>query len=72
MQDSRFPTTVGSIEPKKVNGLAKIMQWYTDRLLVKATVKPNLHALCTEVFQLLRSPLAFYHPSVIWQVLSKL
>lgn len=71
MQDSRFPTTVGAI-PKKVNGLGKIMQWYTDRLLVKATVKPSLHALCTEVFQMLRSPLAFYHPSVVWQVLTKL
>lgn len=71
MQDSRFPTTVGAI-PKKVNGMGKVMQWYNEQLLVKATVKPSLHALCTEVFQLLRSPLAFYHPSTIWQVLSKL
>jgi hypothetical protein len=45
------------------------MQWYTEQLFLKATSDATLHALCVKVMHLLRSPAAFYHPSVVSKVI---
>ena len=68
-QDSRFSTTKGRIESK--SQLATLLEWYSQRLLKKATSSPNLHTLLLEVTQMLKSPIWLYHPAVMFQVLSK-
>lgn len=66
-QDLRFPTTKGEVI--KANWFGKMMQWYNRRLFEKASSEPSLHTLFIEVSQLLKSPLAFYHPSVVFKIL---
>ena len=68
-QDSRFPTTQGR-KTDNLGVLNRIMAAYTNKLLSKSAVKPNLHLTFLEVAHLLRSPLALYNPLVIWQVLN--
>jgi 2-polyprenyl-6-methoxyphenol hydroxylase-like FAD-dependent oxidoreductase len=68
-QDSRFPTTVGG-QQRKNRPIDKLMTGYLNRLLAKSASEPNLHLMFLEVAHLLRSPLYFYHPAVVWQVLT--
>ena len=68
-QDSRFPTTVGG-EQSKDGMVNKLMTGYMNRLTRKSTLEPKLHLMFIEVAHLLRSPLSFYHPTTIWQVLT--
>jgi 2-polyprenyl-6-methoxyphenol hydroxylase-like FAD-dependent oxidoreductase len=67
-QDLRFPTTTGQ---RKVTRLGKIMNSYTQRLMTKATSNSLIHKLWIEVAHYLRSPLAFYHPLIVLQVMSR-
>lgn len=67
-QDSRFPTTVGGKQSKK-GMLNKMLSGYMNKLVSKSASKPELHLVFLEVSHLLRSPLALYHPGVVWQVL---
>jgi 2-polyprenyl-6-methoxyphenol hydroxylase-like FAD-dependent oxidoreductase len=70
-QDSRFPTTVGGQQGKNKNRpIDKLMTGYMNRLLTKSASEPNLHLMFLEVAHLLRSPLYFYHPAVMWRVLA--
>jgi 2-polyprenyl-6-methoxyphenol hydroxylase-like FAD-dependent oxidoreductase len=66
-QDSRFLTTAGRSEP---GWLAGVMQWYTDRLLLAANQDTSLQTLFIEIAHLLKSPLALYHPKIVWRVLA--
>lgn len=66
-QDSRFPTTEGG----KLAAQNNLLTWYTKRLLMKTNSDTILHTTLMEVVHLLKSPLALYHPSVIFRVLQK-
>lgn len=68
-QDARFPTTTGS-KPSQGGTVEKLMTSYMNQLISKAAVDPSLHLTFLEIAHLLRSPLYFYHPSVMWRVLS--
>lgn len=65
-QDSRFPTTEGGKLPERSSNL---LTWYTKRLLMKTNSDASLHTILMEVVHLLKSPLALYHPLVIFRVL---
>lgn len=67
-QDLRFPTTSGGSKPSRLGGL---LHWYTERLLDRANSDANLHTLFIEIAHLLKSPLALYHPKVVFRVLSR-
>ena len=65
-QDERFPTTVGG---KNKSGIVdRLLAGYADRLIDKSMTKPQLHLTFLEVTHVLRSPLALYYPSTVWQV----
>ena len=68
-QDSRFPTTVGG-KASKDGMVEKLMTGYMNRLTRKSALELKLHLKFIEVSHLLRSPLSFYHPATIWQVLT--
>lgn len=65
-QDSRFSQITGKIPS---NWLSRWLDKYSDRLMEKAASVTSLHALIIKVTHLLKSPLALYHPSVIFKVL---
>ena len=65
-QDSLFPTTSGGSKPSRLGGM---LHGYTERLLELANSDPNLHTLFIEVAHLLKSPLALYHPKIVFRVL---
>ncbi|WP_009634184.1 FAD-dependent oxidoreductase [Synechocystis sp. PCC 7509] len=67
-QDLRFATTKGGDKPIKSGGF---FHSYTERLLKLTNSDPNMNALLMEVAHLLKSPLALYHPQVVFQVLTK-
>ncbi len=67
-QNLRFSTTQGGSKPIKSGGF---LQAYTERLLKLTNSDPNMNALLMEVAHLLKSPLALYHPQVVFQVLKK-
>lgn len=68
-QDLRFATTNGGGDkPIKSGGF---IQAYTDKLLKLTNCDPKMNALLMEVAHLLKSPLALYHPQVVFQVLTK-
>ncbi len=74
MQESSFPTTKRFPEiprRKSTGALGKLMRWYSQRLFKIANTDSDLHTLVIEVAQLLKSPLALYHPKVVLRVLSK-
>ncbi|MBE9019750.1 monooxygenase, partial [Chroococcidiopsidales cyanobacterium LEGE 13417] len=50
--------------------LGKFMRWYNRQLMKGTSSRPELHALVLEVGQMLKSPLSFYHPKIVWQVLT--
>ena len=65
-QDARFPTTVGG---KNKSGIIdRLMAGYANQLIDKSMSKPQLHLTFLEVTHLLRSPIALYYPSTVWQV----
>ncbi|MEM6611451.1 MAG: FAD-dependent monooxygenase [Cyanobacteria bacterium P01_C01_bin.72] len=68
-QDSRFPATVGG-KAAKESVVERLMTGYMNRLIAKSAVEPDLHLKFLEIAHLLRSPLYFYHPAVVWQVLT--
>ena len=67
-QDLRFPTTSGGSKPSHLGGL---LHWYTDRLLQLANSDSDLHTLFMEIAHLLKSPVALYHPKVVFRVLGR-
>ena len=68
-QDSRFSTTIGGKQSK--SGIFdKLLSGYMNKLILKSVSEPKLHLRFLEVTHLLRSPLALYHPTVVWQVLT--
>ena len=68
-QDSRFPDTTGG-EPSQGGIAQKLMTSYMNKLVSKAAVDASLHLKFLEITHLLRSPLSFYHPAVVWRVLT--
>lgn len=68
-QDSRFLSTVGGKQSQD-GILAKLMSGYMNKLMHKSVSEPKLHLRFLEVSHLLRSPLALYHPAVVWKVLT--
>ncbi len=71
-QDSGFPTTKRLPEipsQNKAVRLTQLMQWYSKQLLSGANSDPDLHALMIQVTHLLKSPLALYHPKVVWRII---
>ena len=68
-QDSRFRATVGG-KASKEGVVERIMAGYMNKLITKSAVEPDLHLTFLEIAHLLRSPLYFYHPAVVWQVLT--
>ncbi len=75
-QDSQFPTTsINGMEKKadrkKPNFIESLLAWYMQKAMSTMHRDPSLHSLFTEVGQLLKSPLAFYHPRVIFRVLQQ-
>ncbi|MEL7007641.1 MAG: monooxygenase [Cyanobacteria bacterium J06588_4] len=68
-QDSRFPSTVGG-KPKQEGIINKLMTGYMSKLIAKSASEPSLHLTFLEIAHLLRSPLYFYHPAVVWQVMT--
>ncbi len=66
--DSRFPTTSGKSKPSRSGGL---MHWYTDRLLLLANEDGDLHTLFMEITHLIKSPLALFHPKVVFRLLGR-
>ena len=68
-QDSRFPATVGG-KAAQENVVERLMTGYMNQLIAKSAIKPDLHLKFLEIAHLLRSPLYFYHPAVVWQVLT--
>ncbi len=69
-QDSQFPTTIGAKKGKS-NFIQDFMGWYNRKLIANINLDPNLYTLFTEINNLLKSPLALYHPKIILQVLKK-
>ena len=71
-QDAGFPATEHRPKitlNKSSAKVGKLMRWYSHQLIKGANSNPELHALVLEVGQMLKSPLAFYHPRTLWQVL---
>ena len=68
-QDARFPATVGG-KSSKGGIVDRLMTGYMNKLIAKSAVEPDLHLKFLEIAHLLRSPLHFYHPAVVWQVLT--
>ena len=68
-QDARFPDTVGG-KSSKGGVVDRLMTGYMNKLIAKSAVEPDLHLKFLEIAHLLRSPLYFYHPAVVWQVLT--
>ncbi len=69
--DSRFLETKGRLEANtSKNIIGQLMQKYMEKLFKQATVDPQLFILFMSVNNAIRSPLALYHPSVIFKVLS--
>jgi 2-polyprenyl-6-methoxyphenol hydroxylase-like FAD-dependent oxidoreductase len=66
--DLSFPTTSGG-KTRKPNLLSKILTWYSQQVVISANSNVAIQALNIEIFHLLKSPLALYHPQVIFQVL---
>ncbi len=67
-QDLRFATTKGGSKPVSQGGF---LDSYTQKLLKRTNSDPKMNALLMEVAHLLKSPLALYHPQVVFQVLTK-
>jgi len=69
--DSRFLETKGRLEANtSKNIIGQLMQKYMEKLFKQATVDPQLFILFMSINNDIRSPLALYHPSVIFKVLS--
>lgn len=65
-QDLLFPTTYGGSKPGRLVGM---LHWYTERVLQLANSDSNLHTLFMEIAHLLKSPIALYHPKIVFRVL---
>jgi 2-polyprenyl-6-methoxyphenol hydroxylase-like FAD-dependent oxidoreductase len=73
-QDSQFPTTSGverEGDKKKPNFVESLFAWYNQKAMSTMHYDPSLHTLFMEIAHLLKSPLALYHPQVIFRVLQK-
>lgn len=67
-QDLQFPTTSGGSKPGWLGG---VLHWYTERVLQLANSDSNLHTLFMEIAHLLKSPIALYHPKIVFHVLRR-
>lgn len=68
IQDSRFPSTVGGSNQDQIT---TFLHWYTEQAFLLANRDPELHKTVVKIIHLLRSPLALYHPKIIFQVLTQ-
>ncbi|MBD0263419.1 MAG: monooxygenase [Tolypothrix sp. Co-bin9] len=67
-QDSRFLTTAGRSD-RSGNFVGKLFAWYSQQVMDSTKVDSDLYTLFTEITHLLKSPLALYHPQVVFRVL---
>ncbi|BAZ39657.1 hypothetical protein NIES4101_56110 [Calothrix sp. NIES-4101] len=63
-EDFRWQSTEGG----KQNFIERIMQYYTDQILLTGAENPEMHQLFIEVFHLVKPPTAFFHPHVVLTV----
>jgi hypothetical protein len=63
-EDFRTPSTEGG----KPSRLARFTHRYFDRVLALAVADPDTNRLFSEVLNLLKPPLALFHPGVVWKV----
>ena len=68
-QDSRFLTTEGRSRP---NWAENLLSGYVKRLMKQTSSDSEMNTLFMEIAHLLKSPAAFYHPKVVWQVIKSL
>jgi 2-polyprenyl-6-methoxyphenol hydroxylase-like FAD-dependent oxidoreductase len=63
--DFRWPTTEGG----KPNLITRLMHGYLNQVMQTASNNPQVYQVFLEVIHLLKSPTAFFHPSIMMQVL---
>lgn len=67
-QDSRFTTTQGAIQSSL---LSRLLSNYTNWIARRAHQDGKLHAYFMEIAQMIRSPIAFFHPWVFFQAIKQ-
>ena len=65
-QDSRFLTTEGR---SRSNWAESLLSGYVKKLMKRTSVDSEMNTLFMEIAHLLKSPAAFYHPKIMWQML---
>jgi 2-polyprenyl-6-methoxyphenol hydroxylase-like FAD-dependent oxidoreductase len=65
--DFRWSTTEGGQPSLPV----RFMHWYLDRVMFSATQSPKVYKVLVEVLHLLKSPTAFFQPSILARVLAR-
>ncbi|BAY38604.1 hypothetical protein NIES2111_29520 [Nostoc sp. NIES-2111] len=63
--DFRWPTTEGG----KPNFITRLMHSYLNQVMQTASNHPQVYQVFLEVIHLLKKPTAFFHPSIMMQVL---
>ncbi|ABA21447.1 conserved hypothetical protein [Trichormus variabilis ATCC 29413] len=63
--DFRWSTTEGG----KPSLITRLMHWYLDQVMQTASENPQVYQVFIEVIHFLKPPTAFFHPSVLAQVL---
>jgi 2-polyprenyl-6-methoxyphenol hydroxylase-like FAD-dependent oxidoreductase len=63
--DFRWSTTEG----KPPGFITRLMHWYLDQVMQVASKSAEVHKVFVEVVHLLKPPTAFFHPSILLQVL---
>jgi 2-polyprenyl-6-methoxyphenol hydroxylase-like FAD-dependent oxidoreductase len=67
-QDAKFKTTIGR-EYIKDNWILRLIGKYTDSILKRAQSDSKINLVFIKVSQIVKSPLEFFHPYVIYSVL---
>jgi 2-polyprenyl-6-methoxyphenol hydroxylase-like FAD-dependent oxidoreductase len=67
-QDSRFTTTQGAIQSSL---LSRLLSNYTNWIARRAHQDGKLHTYFMEIAQMIRSPIAFFHPWVFFQAIKQ-
>ena len=64
----RFPP----LEKRKTGGkISTLLRWYSRQFLLATTVDASLSIVLIQVINLIKSPLFFYHPKVVFKVLKR-
>ncbi len=67
-QDSRFLSTEGR---SRSNWAENLLSGYVKKLMKQTSVDSDMNTLFMEIAHLLKSPAAFYHPKIVWQVIKR-